>query len=122
MAKIVTNFNVRTDNENEESLSYKKLSPIIRKPKIDKDDKVVIGPKKFEEAIPKIIETEDLLEPVIITVEEPEPEIFIEPVIETVIEKKDPLLQLIRNSDGIVVGIDVQCSCGEHIMIKMEYK
>jgi len=34
---------------------------------------------------------------------------------------RETILQLIRNNEGIVTGIEVQCSCGEKILIKMEY-
>jgi len=35
---------------------------------------------------------------------------------------KEPKLQLTRNSEGIVVGIEVLCTCGEKILIKLDYK
>ena len=35
---------------------------------------------------------------------------------------KEPKLQLIRNNEGVVVGIEVLCTCGEKILIKMDYK
>jgi len=34
----------------------------------------------------------------------------------------EPKLQLTRNNEGVVVGIEVQCTCGEKILIKMDYK
>ena len=34
---------------------------------------------------------------------------------------KEPKLQLTRNNEGVVVGIEVQCTCGETILIKMDY-
>ncbi|MCK9330724.1 MAG: hypothetical protein PHY08_00715 [Candidatus Cloacimonetes bacterium] len=34
---------------------------------------------------------------------------------------KEPILKLSRNSEGVVVGIEVQCTCGETILIKMDY-
>lgn len=35
---------------------------------------------------------------------------------------KEPKLQLTRNNEGVVVGIEVQCVCGEKILIKLDYK
>jgi len=35
---------------------------------------------------------------------------------------KEPKLQLTRNNEGVVVGIEVLCTCGEKILIKMDYK
>ena len=72
--------------------------------------------KKYQEAAPiikvpifkneeKKIETMDLIPP---PPELPEP--------------KEPKLQLTRNNEGVVIGIEVQCSCGETILIKMDYK
>jgi len=46
----------------------------------------------------------------------------IKPQIEEPKEPKEPKLQLTRNKEGIVIGIEVQCSCGETILIKMDYK
>ena len=34
----------------------------------------------------------------------------------------EPKLQLTRNNEGVVVGIEVLCTCGEKILIKMDYK
>jgi len=52
------------------------------------------------------------------TVIENKPE---EPPPEPEPEPKETVLQLFRNNEGIVVGIEVQCTCGEKILIKMEY-
>ena len=41
---------------------------------------------------------------------------------EMTVKHKEPKLQLMRNSEGIVVGIEVHCTCDEVIMIKMDYK
>ena len=37
-------------------------------------------------------------------------------------KNKEPKLQLTRNNEGVVVGIEVLCTCGEKILIKMDYK
>lgn len=34
---------------------------------------------------------------------------------------KEPRLNLTRNNEGVVVGIEVQCVCGEKILIKLDY-
>jgi hypothetical protein len=54
------------------------------------------------------------------------------PIIEeepTEIEQKElfpkatePKLQLTRNDEGIVVGIEVECTCGEKMLIRLDYK
>ncbi|HOD54252.1 MAG TPA: hypothetical protein PKJ08_06985 [Candidatus Cloacimonadota bacterium] len=33
----------------------------------------------------------------------------------------EPVLQLNRNHEGIVLSIEVQCTCGERIIIKLDY-
>jgi len=53
-------------------------------------------------------------EPVIIA----QPE---EPIEEEDTGPKETILQLVRNNEGVVIGIEVQCICGEKIWIKMEY-
>jgi len=35
---------------------------------------------------------------------------------------REPKLQLTRNNEGVVVGIEVSCACGDKILIKMDYK
>ena len=59
--------------------------------------------------------------------EEKKIEVFeVQPKEEEVIEEEKPViepkLQLTRNNEGVVIGIEVQCSCGETILIKMDYK
>ncbi len=34
---------------------------------------------------------------------------------------KEPMLHLNRNNEGIVLSIEVQCTCGERIIIKLDY-
>lgn len=34
---------------------------------------------------------------------------------------KEPILHLNRNNEGIVLSIEVQCTCGEKIIIKLDY-
>ena len=41
---------------------------------------------------------------------------------ETYNKLKEPKLQLTRNNEGVVVGIEVLCTCGEKILVKMDYK
>jgi len=41
---------------------------------------------------------------------------------ETNYKLKEPVLQLTRNIEGVVVGVEVSCTCGEKILIKMDYK
>jgi hypothetical protein len=41
---------------------------------------------------------------------------------ETLNKPKEPKLHLTRNNEGVVVGIEVLCVCGEKILIKMDYK
>lgn len=33
----------------------------------------------------------------------------------------EPILKLNRNNEGVVLSIEVQCTCGEKMIIKMEY-
>ncbi len=33
----------------------------------------------------------------------------------------EPVLHLNRNQEGIVLSIEVQCTCGEKILIKLDY-
>ncbi|HPY96983.1 MAG TPA: hypothetical protein PL063_07195 [Candidatus Cloacimonadota bacterium] len=33
----------------------------------------------------------------------------------------EPVLKLNRNQEGVVLSIEVQCKCGEKIIIKMDY-
>jgi len=34
----------------------------------------------------------------------------------------EPKLQLTRNSEGVIIGIEVLCTCGEKILIRLDYK
>ena len=35
---------------------------------------------------------------------------------------EEPKLQLMKNTEGVVVGIEVHCTCGEKILIRLDYK
>ena len=35
---------------------------------------------------------------------------------------EEPRLQLMKNTEGVVVGIEVHCKCGEKILIRLDYK
>ena len=39
-------------------------------------------------------------------------------------EKKndEPKLQIFKNTEGVVVGLEVLCTCGEKILIRLDYK
>jgi len=96
MSKIISNYSISKSNEKEID-QYHEVAPIIKVPIFQHEDKTI---ETFEM---KPAEQDSELEP--------EPE-----------EPKEPKLQLRRNIEGIVVGIEVHCACGEMILIKMDYK
>ena len=106
--------------------------------KDDKTESVIKLPRKHDHIVKTVVfeNSETMIpngepEPVVEPIGEPEPDMVPEIVVEEVIsvveeviipeEPKEPVLQLIRNGDGIVIGIEVLCGCGEKIIIKMEY-
>jgi len=106
MQKIISHYEIEeTDDVNEHR--YQEAESIIKIPIFKNEEKrIEVFEKKtsIEETEAEEIEAE--AEP-----EEPPPPP--EPV--------EPVLKLIRNEDGIVLGIEVHCGCGEKILIKMEY-
>ena len=92
MKKIISNYSI-TVSEDHEAKEYNEAAPIIKVPIF-----------KTEE---KTIEAFDMSPP---------------PPPPTPPEPQEPKLQLKRNIEGIVVGIEVYCSCGENILIKLDYK
>jgi hypothetical protein len=103
MSKILSNWTL--DDENVKSIEeqQKTINPIVRNTVIESGERLIqkhTPPKPIVET--QITETTEVV-----------PEKKNEPT--------EPLLQLIRNNEGIVIGIEVQCGCGEKIMIKMEY-
>jgi len=36
--------------------------------------------------------------------------------------EEEPKLHLMKNSEGVVVGIEVHCICGQKILIRLDYK
>jgi hypothetical protein len=103
MGKVVSNWTLDESNVKNVDDQPRKINSIVRNTIIDPEEKVIqnFTPKK------------SVLEAKISEAAEVVPEKKIEPI--------EPLLQLIRNNEGIVIGIEVQCGCGEKIMIKMEY-
>ena len=90
--KIITNYHILNEGEETKEQVFKSIDPIVKIPIYNNEVKQI--------------------EPMVIIEEEEEEE-------EIVLE---PTLQLTRNTEGIVVGIEVQCTCGEKILIKMDYK
>ena len=37
-------------------------------------------------------------------------------------EPTEPTLKLMRNQEGVVIAIELKCTCGEQMLIKMDYK
>ena len=104
MQKIITNYEITATNDPNEN-KYQETENIIKIPIFKNEEKriEVFDKKSVEEEKHEIIEE-------IIRIEPPLPP---EPI--------DPKLHLIRNNDGVVVGIEVYCSCGRYTLIKVEY-
>ena len=118
MARIISNYTLKEDNTGGDQKPRRNLDHIIKIPVIQGGEVLIPNGEPEPEPEPKIepeieivVEDEAIIEEII-------------PVVEDIIvpeEPKEPVLQLIRNGDGIVIGIEVQCGCGEKIIIKMEY-
>ena len=107
MQKIITNYEITETNDPNE-IKYQETESIIKIPIFKNEDKKIeIFEKKSSNDLTEDLEEE---EEIVIVEEPPLPP---EPI--------DPKLQLIRNHDGIVVGIEVFCGCGRYTLIKMEY-
>jgi len=91
MKKIITNYNIVDDGSYVVENEEKSLEPIIKVPVFNDEEPIIIA----------------------------QPEEPVEEVEDTT--PKETILQLVRNNEGIVIGIEVQCICGEKIWIKMEY-
>jgi len=92
MKKIIANYSIVDNPQASTDDDEKSIDNIIKIPVINPEEKVIITQQ-----------------------EEPPPPPPPPP------EPKETILQLIRNNEGIVTGIEVQCMCGEKILIKMEY-
>jgi hypothetical protein len=86
------------------------MSKVITEYKIVKDNKSVDDDSSFKSVEPVI------KIPVIERVEKKIVARDMTPKLE------EPKLQLTRNTEGVVVGIEVQCTCGEKILIRLDYK
>ena len=118
MARIISHYTLK-DDKTESVIKLPRKHDHIVKVAIFENDETLIPNGEPEPVDEPMYESEP--EPL------PEPEVVVEEeisVIEELVipeEPIEPVLQLIRNGDGIVIGIEVQCSCGEKIIIKMEY-
>ena len=116
MARIISHYTLKEDNSESVVNLPRRPDHIVKVPIIENGETLI--PSGEPEPGPESVVEPEPVE---------EPEIAIEEVInvveETIVpeEPKEPVLQLIRNGDGIVIGIEVLCGCGEKIIIKMEY-
>ena len=116
MARIISHYTLMDDKSESVVNLPRRHDHIVKVPIVENGETLIPSGEPEPAPVP-----ESVYEP------EPEPEIVVEEEIsveEEVLvpeEPKEPVLQLVRNGDGIVIGIEVLCGCGEKIIIKMEY-
>jgi hypothetical protein len=116
MKKIIANYTFNSDADSED-LKHKKLATILKVPDVEPGEKVIkISSDHLRDEQPPVKQSVPARETVPVETV-PIPTVPVVPI-----EPKEPVLKLIKNNEGIVVGIEVSCGCGEKIMIKMEYK